>query len=224
MSIAKAKALFTFIAEHWELFLYDLDFRRKVTRYMQGMIITILVMGSAYYSQKTMLLKKESLSQETQLDINQTIENIVSRISPTLNLRSDKKLKYYVKKMVKNPKIIAISVFSQQGTKLAFGLNAPKKMKNASTEEIDTFLEKYPPTVRLIYAGNSITGYIRIRVNMDLFADEILQEHREETLYELVLFLIAIFILLMLTELLLKSNKWFEAQCTFKTQNNKSIL
>ena len=224
MSIAKAKAFFRFIAEQWELFLYDLDSRRKITRYIQGAIITVLVIGSAYYSQKTMLLKKESLSQETQLDIDETIENSVSLISPTLNLRSDRKLKYYVKKMIKNPKIIAISVFSQQGTKLAFGFNAPQNMKNASTKEIDDFLEKYPPTVRIIYSSNSITGYIRIRVNIDLFADEILQKHREETLYEIMLFLITIFILLMLTELLLKSNKWFGAQCTFKTQNNKSVL
>lgn len=190
---------------------------QKIIRFAQLSIIVSLVLGSAVLWFTSPYFNDVKARQYTHSAIRDILEQASLSATVSLNLENDANLNWLVQHLVQSDHIVSTSIFSHNGSQVAFAYN-PKIIKgNPDLNQVENLIQNYTPYVKMLYRNSSNIGYIRIRLSEESFMTLNKNKSLSQTQYYQYVLIIISAILFCVLELLRMPKSWYKKELEFKS-------
>ncbi|WP_176819212.1 AhpA/YtjB family protein [Ferrimonas sediminum] len=111
--------------------------------------------------------------------------------APALAKEGDEQLDWLVQQLIKDPRILSASIFSDEGQRLAQAQSLFPESQLPEAKQLEAALKRYTPFVATIEQPEGTLGFIRIRVNTQLFFLDNRRQDREQQRQQPLMLLMA---------------------------------
>lgn len=132
-------------------------------------MITILFIALSNTIEHNYMEKKQVLNSQNKKALHLLLDSTIYLSSLGLQFDNEMEIQLLANALIKNDNVVAVSIFDNQGVKLA---HAPIIAAAKTTDQkkwLVTQIEKYPVFVEPIYHNNDNIGYIEVRLRSTLF-------------------------------------------------------
>ncbi|WP_051252793.1 AhpA/YtjB family protein [Ferrimonas kyonanensis] len=112
---------------------------------------------------------QQLLNQQAGELATQLVQYAAIGAAPALAKEDDQQLDWLVQQLIKDPRVLSASIFSDEGQRLAQAQSLFPESQLPEAEQLEAALKRYTPFVATIEQPTGTLGFIRIRVNTQLF-------------------------------------------------------
>ncbi len=190
---------------------------QKVARLIQLSIIFLLLIGSGVLWLNSPYFSKEKALIDSEAMIRDLLEQASSTAAVSLNFNNDQNLNWLVQHLVESDYIVSTSVFSHNGSQVAFAYNSKIILNTPDINKVEQLIKDYSPFIKVLYRQNMNIGYIRIRLDKQKLMVLTQNKSLSRTQYYQILMIIICVIILALVELLRMPKSWFKKELQLKS-------
>lgn len=182
------------------IFAKGLKKRQKVTRLIQVCLAVGLIFGLVHLWQSSLINGNQLLNSQTKVMARLLAQQAANAAAPAMYLKNDQQLKWLANTLVTDPKVMSVNIYDSDGVRLAFDQSVSPDTLDADSEALQTLLKPYPPLIENVTQGKSNLGYVEVRLNLNIFFDEIKLLHEENMKLQQIMLIVAGIIGLLLSK------------------------
>lgn len=182
------------------IFAKGLKKRQKVTRLIQVCLAVGLIFGLVHLWQSSLINGNQLLNSQTKVMARLLAQQAANAAAPAMYLKNDQQLKWLANTLVTDPKVMSVNIYDSDGVRLAFDQSVSPDTLDADSEALQTLLKPYPPLIENVVQGKNNLGYVEVRLNLNIFFDEIKLLHEENMKLQQIMLIVAGIIGLLLSK------------------------
>ncbi|WP_028774538.1 AhpA/YtjB family protein [Shewanella waksmanii] len=183
-------------------FLTGLRKTHRITRLVQIAIAVTLMVGLFQLWETSLLQGQQLLKSQTEKMARLLVQQTAYGATPALQLQNDEQLQWLTQALVQDPKVMAATIFSEQGQRLSFAQSVTDEDLEADSQAMIDALATYPPYVEAVSQDGNNLGFIEVRLEPKLFFNEIKEAHQINMQQQQMMLIIAGIIGLLLSRAL----------------------
>ncbi|MCE9792603.1 AhpA/YtjB family protein [Shewanella indica] len=196
---------------------------QKISRLLQIAIAVTLLVGLVQLWQTSLLQGQRLLKTQTQKMARLLVQQTAYGAAPALQLQNDEQLQWLASALVEDPKVMAATIYSEDGQRLSFAQDVSPELLEPDSPELDDLLAPYPPYVEpVIQQGNNL-GFVEVRLDPKLFFNEIQEAHQLNMEQQQLMLIVAGFIGLLLSRALSFKRADFDRRRTRVKRRRKKL-
>ncbi|GGZ30445.1 MULTISPECIES: YtjB family periplasmic protein [Shewanella] len=196
---------------------------QKISRLLQIAIAVTLLVGLVQLWQTSLLQGQRLLKTQTQKMARLLVQQTAYGAAPALQLQNDEQLQWLASALVEDPKVMAATIYSEDGQRLSFAQDVSPELLEPDSPELDDLLAPYPPYVEpVIQQGNNL-GFVEVRLDPKLFFNEIQEAHELNMEQQQLMLIVAGFIGLLLSRALSFKRADFDRRRTRVKRRRKKL-
>ncbi len=211
-------------------FLKGLTTSHRLIRLIQIGIAVALIAGLHHLWGTSLLQGQQLLKSQTQKMVRLLVKQTAYGAGPALQLQNDEQLQWITSALVRDPKVMSAIIYNETGKRLSFAQSITDKTLDIESPELQSLLNAYPPYVEAILQDDQNLGYIEIRLDPELFLNEIKAAHKFNMEQQQTMLLIAGLIGFLISQALSFKRADFDrrkhkkklAKATAKTEENNT--
>lgn len=138
----------------------------------------VLMAGLFQLWETSLLQGQQLLKSQTQKMARLLVQQTAYGAAPALQLQNDEQLQWLTTALVLDPKVMSATIFSDQGQRLSFAQSVTQDELDPDSDEMKSLLSAYPPYVEAVLQDDKNLGYIEVRLQPELFFNEIKEAHQ----------------------------------------------
>ena len=143
--------------------------------------------------------------------------------APALQLQNDEQLQWLASALVEDPKVMAATIYSEDGQRLSFAQDVSPERLEPDSPELDDLLAPYPPYVEPVIQQGKNLGFVEVRLDPKLFFNEIQEAHELNMEQQQLMLIVAGFIGLLLSRALSFKRADFDRRRTRVKRRRKKL-
>ncbi|QYJ87963.1 hypothetical protein K0I73_05390 [Shewanella mesophila] len=203
-------------------FLKGLKKSHRLSRLIQIGIALALMAGLFQLWETSLLQGQQLLKSQTQKMARLLVQQTAYGAAPALQLQNDEQLQWLTTALVLDPKVMSATIFSEQGQRLSFAQSVTQDELDPDSDEMKDLLSTYPPYVEAVLQDDKNLGYIEVRLQPELFFNEIKEAHQLNMEQQQMMLIIAGLIGMLLSRALSFKRADFDRRKT-KTKLGKKL-
>ncbi|QIR13803.1 AhpA/YtjB family protein [Shewanella aestuarii] len=161
------------------IFVKGLKKRQKITRLIQLILAISLGFGLVNLWQSNLKNGQKLLSTQTKLMARTLAQQAANGAAPAMFLQNDEQLQWLATTLTKDPKVVSVNIYNSQGVRLAFAQSVTPNELGPDSEELRQLLVPYPPLIENVIQQENNLGYVEVRLDLNMFFDEIRYLHNQ---------------------------------------------
>ena len=209
------------------IFVKGLKKRQKISRIVQIIVAITLIIGLMYLWQSSLRNGQKLLNSQTKVMARLLAQQAANGAAPAMFLQNDEQLQWLASALAADPKVMSVNIYNSQGVRLAFAQSVSYENLEADSEILKGLLKPYPPLIENVIQDDNNLGYVEVRLNLDIFFDEIKILHEQNMQLQQMMLIVAGFIGLLLSRALSFKRADFDrrkAQAKLRKKPKKSAL
>ncbi|AZG72495.1 AhpA/YtjB family protein [Shewanella livingstonensis] len=209
------------------IFVKGLKKRQKFSRILQIIVAIALIIGLMYLWQSSLRNGQKLLNSQTKVMARLLAQQAANGAAPAMYLQNDEQLQWLASALAADPKVMSVNIYNSQGVRLAFAQSVSYEKLEADSEILKGLLKPYPPLIENVIQDENNLGYVEVRLNLDIFFDEIKILHEQNMELQQMMLIVAGFIGLLLSRALSFKRADFDrrkAQAKLRKKPKKSAL
>lgn len=179
--------------------LKGLKISHKISRLLQMGIALALISGLVQLWQSSLLQGQLLLKTQTEKMARLLVQQTAYGAAPALQLQNDEQLQWLATALVADPKVMAASIYGEQGTRLSFAQSVSEQPLEPDSEELKQALAAFSPYVEAVIQDGHNLGYVEVYLDPKLFLEEIREAHQLNMDQQQLMLLVAGLIGMLLT-------------------------
>jgi membrane protein len=184
------------------IFVKGLMKRQKISRMVQIIVAIALIFGLMYLWQSSLRNGQKLLNSQTKVMARLLAQQAANGAAPAMFLQNDEQLQWLASALAADPKVMSVNIYNSQGVRLAFAQSVSYEKLEADSEILKGLLKPYPPLIENVIQDDNNLGYVEVRLNLDIFFDEIKMLHEQNMELQQMMLIVAGFIGLLLSRAL----------------------
>jgi membrane protein len=184
------------------IFVKGLKKRQKISRMVQIIVAIALIFGLMYLWQSSLRNGQKLLNSQTKVMARLLAQQAANGAAPAMFLQNDEQLQWLASALAADPKVMSVNIYNSQGVRLAFAQSVTYENLAADSEALKGLLKPYPPLIENVIQDDNNLGYVEVRLNLDVFFDEIKILHQQNMQLQQMMLVVAGFIGLLLSRAL----------------------
>ncbi|MGK0408267.1 MAG: membrane protein [Shewanella psychromarinicola] len=184
------------------IFVKGLKKRQKFSRIVQIIVAIALIFGLMYLWQSSLRNGQKLLNSQTKVMARLLAQQAANGAAPAMFLQNDEQLQWLASALAADPKVMSVNIYNSQGVRLAFAQSVSYESLEADSEALKGLLKPYPPLIENVIQDDNNLGYVEVRLNLDIFFDEIKILHEQNMELQQIMLIVAGFIGLLLSRAL----------------------
>ncbi|MBB1317985.1 hypothetical protein H5123_10070 [Shewanella sp. SR43-4] len=184
------------------IFVKGLKKRQKISRIVQIIVAIVLIFGLIYLWQSSLRNGQKLLNSQTKVMARLLAQQAANGAAPAMYLQNDEQLQWLASALAADPKVMSVNIYNSQGVRLAFAQSVSYEKLEADSEILKGLLKPYPPLIENVIQDENNLGYVEVRLNLDIFFDEIKILHEQNMQLQQMMLIVAGFIGLLLSRAL----------------------
>ncbi|MDD8058801.1 MULTISPECIES: YtjB family periplasmic protein [Shewanella] len=181
------------------IFVKGLKKRQKFSRIVQIIIAITLIFGLIHLWQASLRNGQNLLNSQTKVMARLLAQQAANGAAPAMYLQNDEQLQWLASALAADPKVMSVNIYNSQGVRLAFAQSVSFEQLEADSEALKGLLKPYPPLIENVVQDDNNLGYVEVRLNLDIFFDEIKILHEQNMELQQMMLIVAGFIGLLLS-------------------------
>lgn len=204
------------------IFVKGLKKRQKISRIVQIILAIVLIFGLIHLWQSSLSNGQKLLNSQTKVMARLLAQQAANGAAPAMYLQNDEQLQWLASALAADPKVMSVNIYNSQGVRLAFAQSVSYENLAADSEALKDLLTPYPPLIENVIQDNNNLGYVEVRLNLDIFFDEIKVLHQQNMELQQMMLVVAGFIGFLLSRALSVKRADFERRKTQLKLHNKT--
>ncbi|WP_107353261.1 AhpA/YtjB family protein [Shewanella algae] len=196
---------------------------QKISRLLQIAIAVTLLVGLIQLWQTSLLQGQRLLKTQTQKMARLLVQQTAYGAAPALQLQNDEQLQWLASALVEDPKVMAATIYSENGQRLSFAQDVSPELLEPDSPELDDLLAPYPPYVEPVIQQGKNLGFVEVRLDPKLFFNEIKEAHELNMEQQQLMLIVAGFIGLLLSRALSFKRADFDRRRTRVKRRRKKL-
>ena len=196
---------------------------QKISRLLQIAIAVTLLVGLVQLWQTSLLQGQRLLKTQTQKMARLLVQQTAYGAAPALQLQNDEQLQWLASALVEDPKVMAATIYSEDGQRLSFAQDVSPERLEPDSPELDDLLAPYPPYVEPVIQQGKNLGFVEVRLDPKLFFNEIQEAHELNMEQQQLMLIVAGFIGLLLSRALSFKRADFDRRRTRVKRRRKKL-
>ncbi|HDS1212385.1 TPA: hypothetical protein QD007_002998 [Shewanella algae] len=196
---------------------------QKISRLLQIAIAVTLLVGLVQLWQTSLLQGQRLLKTQTQKMARLLVQQTAYGAAPALQLQNDEQLQWLASALVEDPKVMAATIYSENGQRLSFAQDVSPELLEPDSPELDALLAPYPPYVEPVIQQGKNLGFVEVRLDPKLFFNEIKEAHELNMEQQQLMLIVAGFIGLLLSRALSFKRADFDRRRTRVKRRRKKL-
>ncbi|MGX2952722.1 YtjB family periplasmic protein [Shewanella sp. JL219SE-S6] len=196
---------------------------QKISRLLQIAIAVTLLVGLVQLWQTSLLQGQRLLKTQTQKMARLLVQQTAYGAAPALQLQNDEQLQWLASALVEDPKVMAATIYSEDGQRLSFAQDVSPELLEPDSPELDDLLAPYPPYVEPVIQQGKNLGFVEVRLDPKLFFNEIKEAHELNMEQQQLMLIVAGFIGLLLSRALSFKRADFDRRRTRVKRRRKKL-
>ncbi len=188
---------------------------------MQLLFAVLLVLGLIQLWQASLLQGQQLLNSQTENMARMLVKQTVYGATPAIQLQEDEQLQWLTNTVTRDPTVISATIYDAQGVRLAFSTSITDLDLAPDSAEMSSLLTAYPPYVESIKIKNENVGFVELRLDLNIFFQEIKTAHEMNMQQQQVMLLVAGLIGILLSRALSFKRAAFDRRNTAEKVNQK---
>nr|WP_283104376.1 AhpA/YtjB family protein [Shewanella inventionis] len=184
------------------IFVKGLKKRQKFSRIIQIVIAISLIFGLIHLWQASLRNGQNLLNSQTKVMARLLAQQAANGAAPAMYLQNDEQLQWLASALAADPKVMSVNIYNSQGVRLAFAQSVSFEDLEADSDALKGLLKPYPPLIENVIQDDNNLGYVEVRLNLDIFFDEIKVLHEQNMELQQMMLIVAGFIGLLLSRAL----------------------
>ncbi|WP_137226281.1 AhpA/YtjB family protein [Shewanella sp. MEBiC00475] len=204
------------------IFIKGLKKRQKFSRIVQIIVAIVLIFGLIQLWQSSLRNGQKLLNSQTKVMARLLAQQAANGAAPAMYLQNDEQLQWLASALAADPKVMSVNIYNSQGVRLAFAQSVSYENLEADSETLKGLLKPYPPLIENVIQDNNNLGYVEVRLNLDIFFDEIKVLYEQNMQLQQMMLIVAGFIGLLLSRALSFKRADFDRRKT-RLKSHKKI-
>ncbi|MFQ6370121.1 YtjB family periplasmic protein [Shewanella sp. YIC-542] len=190
-----------------------------IIRLLQIALAVTLIVALVQLWQTSLLQGQLLLKSQTEMMARLLVQQTAYGAAPALRLQNDEQLQWLTTALVEDPKVMAATIYNDEGQRMSFDQDVTDEAINADDEALQALLAPYPPYVESVIQEGKNLGFIEVRLNPQLFLNEIKAAHEQNMQQQQIMLLMAGIIGMLLSRALsLKRARFVHRRTRIKRQ------
>jgi membrane protein len=182
------------------IFAKGLKKRHKMTRLIQVCLAVGLIFGLVHLWQSSLINGNQLLNSQTQVMARLLAQQAANGAAPAMYLKNTQQIEWLANTLVTDPKIMSVNIYDSSGNRLAFAQSVSSEKLDPDSKELEELLKPYAPLIENVTQGDNNLGYVEVRLNPNIFFDEIKILHEENMQLQQIMLIVAGIIGLLLSK------------------------
>nr|WP_256260876.1 AhpA/YtjB family protein [Shewanella sp. NIFS-20-20] len=148
----------------------------KFIRVVQFIVALLLIFALIHLWQTSLLQGQLLLKTQSEKMARLLVQQAAQGAAPALQLQNDEQLQWLATALVQDPKVLAVSIYSSEGHRLAYAQNINDKLEVDAALLVD-ISKQYPAYVEPVYQDGIHLGYVEAYLVKGSMLKQIKQAH-----------------------------------------------
>ncbi len=162
-----------------------------MTRLFQVCVAVGLIFGLVHLWQSSLINGNQLLNSQTKIMARLLAQQAANGAAPAMFLKNNQQIEWLASTLVTDPKIMSVNIYDSNGNRLAFAQSVSNEILDPDSEELELLLKPYPPLIENVTQGDNNLGYVEVRLNPNIFFDEIKILHEENMKLQQIMLIVA---------------------------------
>lgn len=164
---------------------------QTIIRLLQIALAIVLIVALVQLWQTSLLQGQQLLKNQTEKMARLMVQQTAYGAAPALQLQNDEQLQWLTAALVRDPKVMAATIYNAEGLRLSFAQDIQAEDVDPDSPALAQVLAPYPPYVEPIIQGADNLGFVEVRLNPRLFFNEIQASHQHNMREQQIMLLVA---------------------------------